>query len=313
MNPFAQLLALLSSTLPLHCTLGEVANALSSVVHITPENFFSIKVPTYSEKIAEEVKDLAIVAESKGVYITTDYTSNELPDNSLAYHAIKGMVMAESRWYFSSMQLEKDLLAADNNPQINAHFLHVNSGGGEAWYLDQLANTLASLKKPIYTYSEKVMASAAYYIGVHGSVIKTRTQNDTIGSIGTILDGWDIISYFEKMGLTRLRATATNSDLKNKMYEDFRKGEDKQVIEEVLDPFQNQFANTVRSARPILNYDDTHPIFRAETFLGNKAVENKLIDGVCTIEQALSEANQIGLGWKSTATINNQLSNIFKN
>lgn len=312
MNPFGQLFSLLSSPLPIYCTFGEIVNALSSVVHITPENFSLLEVPTYQKKISDEIKPLVASAASKGIYLTTDFSSQDIQQNSLAYHVIKGMVMADSPWFFSSTQLEKDLLSAEANPLISAHFLHISSGGGEAWYLDQLANTLHSLSKPIYTFSRKIMASAAYYIGVHGTVIKSCTQNDTIGSIGTIIDGWDVQAYLEKIGLTRLRATATNSDLKNKSFEDFRAGKPDQVISEILDPFQTQFASAVRRARPSLNYDDTHPIFRAETFLASRAVENKLIDGICSLDQALAEANQLGIEYNKNAQIKQKLSSIFK-
>ena len=86
-----------------------------------------------------------------GVTLTDEFDNEELPEGSIAYHRVWGTVMANSYWYFSSKQLEADLQAAEANPQITCHFLHINSPGGEAWYLDRLSETLRNCEKPIIT------------------------------------------------------------------------------------------------------------------------------------------------------------------
>lgn len=304
MNPYTQLLSLLTSTTPrLLSTPDELVEALLSVFHlgeaITP---VTLGFPTYNTVVADQLCKIQVLAQRENINITTDFSNPDIDTNSIAYHPIKGMIMAESTWYFSTKQFERDIITADANPNINVHFLHIKSGGGEAWYLDQVSKTLSSLNKPIYTFIEKVGASAAYYIGVHGQVIKAMTQNDTIGSIGTMVDGWDIMAYFEKMGIARIKAMATRSDLKNKKYEDLRKGENEQFIKEELDPLQQQFETEVRSARPQLNtLDINHPVFRGETFSANMTI-GQLIDGIATLPQALTEANQLGLDYSSAVS-----------
>ena len=78
------------------------------------------------------------------VTLTDEFSDEQLPDNSIAYHRVFGIVMADSYYWFSSKQLQSDLLAAEANPKISCHFLHINSPGGEAWYLDRLSETLRS-------------------------------------------------------------------------------------------------------------------------------------------------------------------------
>lgn len=304
MNPYTQLLSLLTSTTPrLLCTQDEMVEALLSVYHLGETlSPGSVNFLPYNKTISDQLAIVqSFIDDDDQINITTDYSEPDIKSNSIAYHPIKGMIVADSYWYFSTKQFERDLLAADANPNINVHFLHIKSGGGEAWYLDQISKTLSSLKKPIYSYIEKVGASAAYYIGVHGQIIKAMTQNDTIGSIGTMVDGLDIMSYFEKIGMTRIRALATKSDLKNKKFEDLRENKPEQFIKEELDPLQQQFESEIRSARPSLNtLDDQDPVFRGETFSANLAIDKKLIDGIATFPEALVEANQMGLDYAAT-------------
>lgn len=112
-----------------------------------PEIREYLKTHTYYQYETHEAL-LAISAkvsqrdETKSVQLTDEYNSPSLDDGTIAYHRVFGVVTANSYWYFSSKQLEQDIIAAENNPQISAHLLHINSPGGEAWYMDRLSETL---------------------------------------------------------------------------------------------------------------------------------------------------------------------------
>ena len=301
MNPYLQLISLFSSaSARFYCTEAELSAALLSVIHFSDK--FSVSednFPVYKSRMALETIPLLSSLPDKDIYVTTDYSSDELKPGSLAYYPIKGMITADSSWWFSSKQFVLDLLDSEANPSINAHFLHVKSGGGEAWYLDEVSKTLSGLNKPVYTLVEKIAASAGYYIGVHGKVIKALTQNDLVGSIGTMVDGLDIMPYLEKIGIVRIRETATRSDLKNKKYEDLKNGKPDQFIREELDPLQQQFESAIRSARPQLNdLPDDDPVFRGESFYASPpAIDKKLIDGLTSFDSALAEAAAMGKEW----------------
>ena len=131
---------------------------------------------------------MAETEETKQVSISNEFNSDELPDNSIAYHQVFGIITADSRWWFSSKRLEIDLQNADSNPAFSVHFVHINSPGGEAWYLDRLSETMRNLQKPVFVLLEYVCASAGYYIGCHGKLIFALTQNDTIGCTVSIVD-----------------------------------------------------------------------------------------------------------------------------
>ena len=249
--------------------------------------------------------------ENTPITLTDEFSDEQLPDNSIAYHRVFGTVMSDSYYYFSSKQLQSDLLAAEANPQISCHFLHVNSPGGEAWYLDRLSETLRSCEKPILTYYEQTCCSAGYYIGCHGQRVYARTANDYVGCIGTMCSFYDFEEYFAKLGIKKVEAKATKSDLKNKVFDDLRKGKDEQFVKDILDPMNVQFLSEVRSQRSkIADLPDDTPVLRGETFYTAQAVELGLTDGSRTMGEAISEAVAMANEYTDTKKMKTAIYNI---
>lgn len=255
---------------------------------------FFLDPPLYKDETTKALsalkKLLASADTTKAIEITNDFENQELPADTIAYHRVKGFITGDSRWCFSSKQLEQDLLAAERNPQICAHLMHINSSGGEAWYMDRLSETLRSLTKPILTLCEGCMASAAYYIGCHGRKVYAVTNGDFIGSIGTMVTFHDFEPYYASLGIKLIEAKADKSDLKNKMADNLIAGKPKQYIDEVLNPINEEFLGEVRSQRKALaSMDQDHPVLRGEVYLTARAQEVGLIDGTRTFPEAVAE------------------------
>lgn len=266
----------------------------------TPGSFlFFPNPPSYKEltdkALALLQQELKLSAEYCNVTLTSEFDSPELPDGSIAYHRIWGFITSDSKWFFSSKQMERDLLAAESNPAISCHFIHANSPGGEAWYLDRLSQTMEQLSKPVVTLVELLNCSACYYITCHSDYIATLTSHDTIGSIGTMVEAYNFDAYYKKLGIKIIREKSEKSDLKNKKHEDLRNGKPEQYIREVLNPLTEQFISSVRNARPVLNeLPDDDPVFRGETFETEAAIKKGLIDGSMTFIEAVGKAVDLG-------------------
>ena len=270
---------------------------------------------TYRDKTTEALSILKkLISESDdNIQITNDYSDPDLPDNCIAYHRVWGFITGGCRWGFSSKQLEEDLLAAEANPQICAHLLHVNSSGGEAWYLDRLGETMRSCKKPIVGIYESHCASAAYYIACHSTVLYAMTRNDLVGCIGTMTSFYDFDGYYKKMGINLVEAKATKSDLKNKSFEDLVDGKPKEFVERILDPINEQFLAAVRSQRgKIAEMDDDNPVLRGEIYYTEEAVENGLIDGMHTFLEAVQEAYDRGKKTNDSGKLKESIYNIVR-
>lgn len=83
--------------------------------------------------------------------------------------------------------LAKEMQAALDDPQVHAIALIIDSPGGEATGINELADTIyqARGQKPIHAYIEGYGASAAYWIASAADVV-TVDENALVGSIGTV-------------------------------------------------------------------------------------------------------------------------------
>lgn len=292
----------LRSQLMLCQSLTQAAGVMSVPVNgvvdlkgISPECFFFFDSKTY---LQESVEAFAAIKAKVGdtVPITMDYSSAELPDGSIAYHRIFGVITFDSKWYFSTRRFEQDLQEAETNPAIIAHLLHVSSGGGEAYYLDRLSETMRQLTKPVVVLIEKTCGSAAYYISCHSSHIYALTANELIGCIGTMTCVYNDDGWYEQMGIKRFNVNSSLSPLKNKVFNDVENGKPKEYIARFLDPLARQFIDEVRASRKQLSsLPDDDALLQGETFLTPESVQRGVIDGQMSLEEVVGLAQQLGM------------------
>ena len=248
----------------------------------------------------------------KDISIVSDYTSEELPDNSIAYYPVFGVITSNSWWRFSSKQFEKDLLASESNPAIIAHFVHIDSPGGEAFYMDRLSETMRDLSKPVVVLAERVCASAGYLIACHGTRIFAATGYDKIGSIGTMAEVWDYSEYFKKIGIEVHTYHASASDLKTKLMDDAASGKGDEYVERLLNPLNDMFLSEVRSTRPALkDAPDDEPALRGDIYLTDEAIGKGLIDARATLTEAILEASRLGREYADIQRAKSQLLSII--
>ncbi len=243
-------------------------------------------------------KDFIALPINAGIKITDDFNSDVIEPATVAYHRISGVILSDENYRFSTKRLEQNLLQAEANENIASHFLHITSGGGEAWYIDRLAETMRSLSKPTFAHIEKVAASAGYYIASQTSHISASTPFDIVGSIGVMVGFMDIKPMLSKWGINFIEEYATCSDLKNKKYTDLANGKPEQYIEEELNPVRDKFvADVKRTRKEIARLGNDHPILRGETYHAENAVENGLIDTIEPIGSAIQRAYIAGVEW----------------
>jgi len=161
--------------------------------------------------------------------------------------------------------------------------------------LDEAFQSRMKATKPVITFVERVAASACLYLICPSSKIYAATQNEIIGSIGTMVGFWNMDGYWETYGFKKIEEYATKSDLKNKKYNDLTHGKPEQFRTEELDPLQQQFEAAVRKARPKAGaLPEDHPLYRGETFSTQAATDIFVIDGQKSFKDALNEAYQSG-------------------
>ena len=283
-------------------TNKEVLETILASMFLNPQSFLSDDGESYAESAEKFTQLLTSRLNDENepvINVTNNFTENDIPSNSVAYHRMFGPIIADDewyRWYFSTKKFIRDVRAAEANPKFIAHFLHSSTGGGEAWMLEKAYEAVGATKKPFIEFTEKVNCSAGLYIGCASNRRFTYTINDTHGSLGTMVAFWNMEGYYENYGFKKIEEYAKRSDLKNKKFNDLQDGKPEQYIKEELDPLQAQFEAAVRAARTQLNeLPKDHPVFRGETFDGTHSLEIGLIDEITEIEKAVLYAHAQGM------------------
>lgn len=277
----------------LHAFLGDVF--FSDKIQV-------VKLLDYEKFVQEECKTLAMGVNDEKIKLTADYYDTEQED-SIAFYRIKGTIHGDSEWpwYFSSKRFRSELLAAEDNPSIISHFISMNSGGGDAWYLDIVADTMKKLKKPVVAHVERVAASAGLYLIMNADKVYSSTAMDKIGSVGTMISFLDIIPYFESMGIKHIEEHASQSTLKNKRFNDLLDGKPEEFIKKELDPIAQAFINDVKISKRKLKLDDNHDLYKGETYRADEAIALGLINDIMLVEEAVAVAHDMGMKKKKPA------------
>lgn len=225
-------------------------------------------------------------SESAG-HLTMDFAGDNTVSGSIAYHPVFGFISYDSWWNFSVKEFMENLKAADENPAIKAHLLHIDSPGGETFGIPEAFEAVRAMKKPVYAFVESMAASAGYYIATGAGKIYARSIFSDIGCIGAMAEIVDDSGYNEKFGIKVTAVRSSYSPLKNKIQEDVRNGHPEEYIRERLDPLAKRFIDDVRSARPDIAEDSD--ALKGKLYFAADAQGEGLIDGIMTIDEVIEE------------------------
>lgn len=212
---------------------------------------------------------------------------SEVEDGSIAYHPIFGPVCYSSWWRFSTEVFIEDLKAAEANPAIGAHLLHIDSPGGEVFMLHEAFEAVRTLTKPCIALIDSCCASAAYWLACAADKVYASSIFSSIGSIGVMSTFYDDEENLKKFGLKRIELYSSYSDLKNKIYKDVLDGKAEEFIATRLDPLAKQFIDDVRSVRTTIAEDSE--AVRGKLYYAMDAFPAGLIDGKSTFDEVISE------------------------
>ena len=140
----------------------------------------------------------------------------------------------------STQELATDIQTAIDDPKVRAIILNIDSPGGEASGINELADLVYSArgKKPIKSYTGGTLASAAYWIG---SAADEVVADDTalVGSIGVITE---VITRAAKEGEKRYTIVSSNAPNKRP---DMNTEEGRNKIKETIDALSEVFVAKV--------------------------------------------------------------------
>lgn len=231
---------------------------------------------------------IAALCQSTNLVHGWDLDRDDIAEGSIAYHPIFGdIIYGYSWWRASTMELCDNLKAAEANPAIAAHLIHIDSCGGQAFGLHETFDLIRSLKKPCYAVVESCAASAAYYLAAGCDKIFTTSKFSKVGSIGVMVVYVDDSEYMEKEGIKVKELYSNYSPLKNQDSRNLENGETKEFIEKYLDPLAKAFIEDVQKSRKGIAEDSD--ALKGEIFLGEAAQAEGLIDGVSSLDDVIAK------------------------
>lgn len=175
------------------------------------------------------------------------------------------------------------------DPNCIGIVLDIDSGGGQVSGTPEFYDYIKSYSKPVVSYTDGLMCSAAYYIGSAASYIIANSRADAIGSIGVMVHFIDVSGIYEKQGAKIITEYATQSTEKNKAFEELLKGNPELYIKTELDPIAEEFIADIKAVRPTVDKS----VFNGGTWNSAESLSKNLIDAIGTLQDAVDKVYEL--------------------
>ena len=212
--------------------------------------------------------------------------------------AIKGPVTKYKSWWSSffggtsSEEIAEAFDAAVSDPSMRAVVLDIDSPGGEVYGGFELAEHMLNLRKsgvPLYARVSDLAASLGYAFASTAMEIYGNATA-TVGSIGVYRMLYDTSKWYDKLGVkVHLLRSGDNKGVGADGVPVSK--EELEVLQQEIDDLHAHFVSMVTSGRPQLA-GTIDKVADGRVFVGKRALDAKLIDGVASTQQLLEMINK---------------------
>lgn len=205
-------------------------------------------------------------------------------DGTIANTGSGGLFSTES---YNHQDFMDQLQAIQEDGDIKAVLLEVNSPGGGVYESAEIAKELKKIHKeiPIYVSMQSMAASGGYYISAEAD--KIFATNETLtGSIGVIMSGMNYTGLLEKLGISDMTyKSGALKDMGSAQREPTE--EDKKVLQAYIDSSYGRFVKVVSEGRG-MSEEAVRKIADGRIYDGAQAKANGLVDEIGYTEEALA-------------------------
>lgn len=186
--------------------------------------------------------------------------------------------------------LVKALREAEKDDKVAAIVLRVDSPGGSALASDLVWREVVRSKKPIVASMGDVAASGGYYISMGADKIFAEPGTLT-GSIGVVGGKIALKGLFDKVGVkTEVISRGKNSGWESSD-EPFTQSE-RDAWMKVMREIYSQFTTKAAEGRK-LELPRLQELAQGKVYTGRQALENRLVDQLGTLDDAVAEAKKL--------------------
>jgi len=177
------------------------------------------------------------------------------------------------------------------DPAIKAVVVRVNSPGGTVVASDEIYRAFLEFDKPIVVLMEEMAASGGYYIACGSDHILAHPATLT-GSIGVISQFYNVEELLDKVGVDVIViASGPHKDIGSSFRE--MTEEEQALWQGIADEIYGDFVALVAQARD-LPPEQVRELADGSVYTGRQAFERGLVDGVGTVDDAITKAAELG-------------------
>ncbi|MEU4669853.1 S49 family peptidase [Amycolatopsis sp. NPDC023774] len=186
--------------------------------------------------------------------------------------------------------VESALTRAFGHDRLKAVALLINSPGGAPTQSGLVAERIRQLadekKVPVLAFAEDVAASGGYWLACAADEIFAH-RTSMVGSIGVISGGFGFTGLLERFGIERRLHTAGANKSRLDPFSP-EKPEDVEWLKKMHSQLHELFVDWVKERRGG-RLADTEDLFTGDVWLGQKALDLGLIDGLGSLRQIVTE------------------------
>jgi len=182
-------------------------------------------------------------------------------------------------------KVRKLLELAEDDSNISAVVLRVNSPGGSVGASQEIGSLISNFPRPVVVSMADMATSGGLYISVFADHIVAQEGTIT-GSIGVILSHMYLGELYEKLGITAEVLTAGKY---KGIFSERLNPERREILQVFLDDLHNQFIQAVAEGREV-DAARVEEIATGEVFTGSQAQVLGLVDSLGGLETAIEQA-----------------------
>jgi protease-4 len=192
-----------------------------------------------------------------------------------------------------------------NDESVIGIVMDFNSGGGQASGTREIAQYIFNYDKPIVSYSNDIVGSAAFYMYAAADYRMLNEFADVVGSIGAMVQGVNMKGIIEKQGGKVYEVYSDLSPEKNNASRKLQEGDERPLIEKQLNPLAEAFQEDMKMFLPNIS----EKALKGDVFSPKDAMQEGMIDAFGTLQNAIDKVFELSNAKKS----NNSKSNTNMN
>ncbi len=192
--------------------------------------------------------------------------------------------------YISSEEVRSVLRQAEDDPNVKALVVRVESPGGAASDGSEIASYIDDFSKPVVFSVGSYCASAAYLAASQSDWI-VATDMSEVGAIGTIIESYNIEGLLDNLGVeTQTVKSASMKDMGSMSRA--MTDEERALLQDKVDRATEAFVEKVAQGRGV-DVATVQGWANGTTYFGEEALDMGLVDEIGTYDDALAKAAEL--------------------